>query len=131
MTTCRPLAAMSGFFLRHLRYSFVMRNGFLKSAWMLQTVLLAIALGSTLASAQRLVDPSQVAPEFREAAEKRRAEQLKQLACNKAANDAKVAPRDRGQFIIDCFDRPDGNATDLSAATRNATPDIKPAAAPK
>lgn len=70
------------------------------------------------ARAQNIVDPSKVAPEFREAAEKRRAEQLKLIACTKAAQDAKIQPREIAKHVVDCFDKPDGEATDISAATK-------------
>ena len=80
--------------------------------------LLAIAVSGTFVHAQTLVDPSRVAPEFREQAEKRRAEQLKQIVCNKAAFDQKIAPRDKPKFISDCFDRPDDKPSDISSSTR-------------
>jgi hypothetical protein len=54
--------------------------------------------------AQRLVDPSKVAPEFREAAEKRRAEQLKQMACAKKADEEKVMPRERVTYLTHCLE---------------------------
>jgi hypothetical protein len=53
--------------------------------------------------AQKLVDPDKVAPEFRAAAEKRRAEQLKQLDCSHKADEAKVLPRDRIAFLQQCL----------------------------
>jgi hypothetical protein len=56
-------------------------------------------------SAQKLVDPNSVAPEYREAAEKRRAEQLKLLACSKRADEAKVSRRDRAEYIGQCIDK--------------------------
>jgi hypothetical protein len=56
--------------------------------------------------AQKLVDPNSVAPEFREAAEKRRAEQIKVRDCNQKANAAKVLPRDRAAMINHCLDDP-------------------------
>jgi hypothetical protein len=46
------------------------------------TVLLVVSW-SGAGLAQKLVDPSTVAPEFRAAAEKRRAEQIKLSECNK------------------------------------------------
>jgi hypothetical protein len=52
--------------------------------------------------AQKLVDPNTVAPEFRAAAEKRRAEQINLNECVKKANDAKVPKRDRAGFISGC-----------------------------
>jgi len=56
-------------------------------------------------SAQKLVDPDSVAPEYRAAAEKRRAEQLKMLACSKKADEAKVPRRDRAAHISACLDK--------------------------
>jgi hypothetical protein len=54
--------------------------------------------------AQRLVDPNSVAPEFREAAEKRRAEQVKMVECQHKADEAKVLPRDRAVHINHCLE---------------------------
>jgi hypothetical protein len=53
--------------------------------------------------AQKLVEPDAVAPEYREAAEKRRAEQIVQLECRHKADLAKVLPRDRTAHIIQCL----------------------------
>jgi hypothetical protein len=55
------------------------------------------------ALAQKLVDPNVVAPEFREAAEKRRAEQVKMIRCQRKAEEAKVLPRDRTTHINHCL----------------------------
>jgi hypothetical protein len=55
------------------------------------------------AFAQKLVDPNTVAPEYREAAQKRRAEQIRQLDCAKKADAAKVLPRDRVAHITRCL----------------------------
>jgi hypothetical protein len=55
------------------------------------------------AFAQRLVDPDKVAPEHREAAIKRRAEQIRQIDCAKKADEAKVLPRDRLEHITHCL----------------------------
>jgi hypothetical protein len=54
-------------------------------------------------STQKLVDPDAVAPEYREAAEQRRAEQIGQLECRYKANIAQVLPRDRTAYIIECL----------------------------
>lgn len=51
----------------------------------------------------RLVEPNAVAPEYREAAEKRRAEQIGQLECRHKAAVAKILPRDRTAYIIQCL----------------------------
>lgn len=67
--------------------------------------VVAIALlAAAPARAQALVDPSKVAPEYREAAEKRRAEQLRQRECAKKADLEKVLPRDRTAYLNQCLD---------------------------
>ncbi|MCP3370757.1 hypothetical protein [Bradyrhizobium cajani] len=65
----------------------------------------AIALLATApARSQALVDPSKVAPEYREAAEKRRAEQLRQRECAQKAELEKVLPRDRTAYLNHCLE---------------------------
>ena len=67
---------------------------------MLRPLLISVSLLlATAVQAQKLVDPSQVAPEFREAAEKRRAEQIRQQTCSKKADAEKVMPRERTAFL--------------------------------
>jgi hypothetical protein len=61
--------------------------------------------------AQKLVDPNTVAPEFRSAAEKRRAEQLRLIECAKMADGAKVLKRDRIAFISGCVESNNRAAT--------------------
>jgi hypothetical protein len=56
------------------------------------------------ATAQPLVDPSKVAPEHREAAEKRRTEQIRQRECAKKADGDKVLPRDRTAYLNHCLE---------------------------
>jgi hypothetical protein len=56
------------------------------------------------AAAQPLVDPSKVAPEHRQAAEKRRAEQIRQRECAKKADGDKVLPRDRTAYLNHCLE---------------------------
>jgi hypothetical protein len=65
----------------------------------------ALVLWVDASTAQKLVDPDKVAPEYRGAAEKRRAEQLKILQCSKKADEAKVPRRDRAAHISECIDR--------------------------
>lgn len=67
-------------------------------------VLLLSALSFQGCFAQKLVDPDKVAPEYRVAAEKRRAEQIKILQCTHKADEAKVLPRDRTAKIQHCLD---------------------------
>lgn len=69
------------------------------------SIALAAALGSGPARAQKIVDPKTVAPEFREAAEKRHAEQLKLIECNNAAKIAKIQKREMAQYVAECFDK--------------------------
>ena len=69
----------------------------------LAAALLSVAIASP-SSAQKLVDPTKVAPEFREAAEKRRAEQIKQQECAHKADMEKVIARDRTVFLLQCMD---------------------------
>jgi hypothetical protein len=57
------------------------------------------------AGAEKLVDPNAVAPEYRAAAEKRRAEQLKLYQCSKKADEAKVLPRDRSAYVSECLEK--------------------------
>jgi hypothetical protein len=73
----------------------------LKSFWYLG--LVAAFVSCEPAFAQKLVDPNAVAPEYRQAAEKRRAEQIRQRDCAKKADEAKVLPRDRIVHITRCL----------------------------
>ena len=54
--------------------------------------------------AQKLVDPASVAPEYREAAEKRRAEQIRQRQCAQKAEAEKIMPRERTAFLNQCLE---------------------------
>jgi len=56
------------------------------------------------AFAEKLVDPTAVAPEYRDAAEKRRAEQIRQHDCAKKADQEKIMPRDRTAFLLHCLE---------------------------
>lgn len=56
------------------------------------------------ALAEKLVDPATVAPEYREAAEKRRAEQIRRQDCARKADAAKVTPRERTAFLLQCLE---------------------------
>jgi len=87
----------------------------LKSFWRM-TFVVALALSGP-AFAQKLVDPSTVAPEYREAAEARRAEQIRQRECAHKADVAKVLPRDRIAHITKCLAEAEAEA---SAATASA-----------
>ena len=72
---------------------------------MLRSLLISVSLLlATAVHAQKLVDPSKVAPEYREAAEKRRAEQIRQQTCSKKADAEKVMPRERTAFLNNCLE---------------------------
>ena len=75
----------------------------MKSISFLSAVLAGTLLLGQPVIAQKLVDPDKVAPEHREAAVKRRAEQIKQIECAKRAHEAKVLPRDRPAHITHCL----------------------------
>jgi hypothetical protein len=70
--------------------------------------LIVLAIFSTVplnvSFAQKLADPDKVAPEYRAAAEKRRAEQIKVADCSHKADEAKVLIRDRTAHIQHCLD---------------------------
>jgi hypothetical protein len=70
----------------------------------LHLIFISAVVFTTPSPAQKLVDPDSVAPEFREAAEKRRAEQIKVMDCNRKANQAKVLPRDRTAYLTHCLE---------------------------
>jgi hypothetical protein len=66
--------------------------------------MIALSAAPTDARAQVLVDPTKVAPEHREAAEKRRAEQLRQRECGRKADADKILPRDRTAYLNQCLE---------------------------
>jgi hypothetical protein len=84
----------------------------LRSFWTI--ILIASFILTAPAFAQKLVDPNTVAPEFREAAEKRRAEQIRQRECAHKADLAKVLPRDRTALLTKCL--AEAEKTQTSAA---------------
>ena len=85
----------------------------MKSLW--HVGLVAACLLSGASFAQKLVDPNAVAPEYREAAEKRRAEQIRQRECAHKADLAKVLPRDRTAFLTRCLADDQANPTSAGA----------------
>ena len=85
----------------------------MKSFWYLGVIAAVVICEPALA--QKLVDPNAVAPEFREAAEKRRAEQVRQRDCAKKADEAKVLPRDRIDHISKCLAEDGSNSTTAAA----------------
>ena len=69
-----------------------------------RVILIAALLFTDLGFAQKLVDPNTVAPEFREAAIKRRAEQVRMVDCNRKADQEKVLPRERAVYLNHCLE---------------------------
>ena len=69
----------------------------------LAAALVSLAIASP-SPAQKLVDPTKVAPEYREAAEKRRAEQIRQQECAHKADAEKVIARERTTFLLQCLE---------------------------
>ena len=78
----------------------------MKYSWLI-LVLGISSIFSVPAFAQKLVDPSAVAPQYREAAEKRRAEQVRQRGCAQKADAEKVLPRERTSFLLQCIEMAD------------------------
>lgn len=68
------------------------------------TFILISLFALSAVHAQLLVDPTKVAPEYREAAEKRRAEQIRQRECAQKAIAEKILPRDRTAYLNHCLD---------------------------
>jgi hypothetical protein len=65
----------------------------------------ALVAWSGASMAEKVVDPNLVAPEYRAAAEKRRAEQIKLFECSNKAEAAKVARRDRAAYVNACIEK--------------------------
>jgi len=86
----------------------------MKSFWRLS--LVASCMLAEPVFAQKLVDPNAVAPEYREAAEKRRAEQVRQMQCRRQVDAAKVLPRDQAAAINRCLE--DGPSPTTAAAQK-------------
>ncbi len=71
---------------------------------------LAFAAGPILATqslAQKLVDPKTAAPEYRAAADKRKAEQIRQQDCAHKAAAEQLLPRERAAFLVRCLETVD------------------------
>jgi hypothetical protein len=85
----------------------------MRSSWQICFVLAFVLTEPGFA--QKLVDPNAVAPEYREAAEKRRAEQIKQRECARKAEEAKVLTRDRIAHITKCLAEDSPNPTTAAA----------------
>ena len=95
-----------------------------------QVIVLALVWSSP-SFAQKLVDPSKVAPEYREAAEKRLAEQIRQRDCAKKAEAEKITARDRTPFLLDCLKAAETAEAAKAAETAEAAKAAKAAEAAK
>jgi hypothetical protein len=91
----RTMTLQPGALLRGLFAGFVLQLG----------IVLSSAAWPSASMAQKLVDPNAVAPEYRAAAEKRRAEQIRLLECSKKADVANVAHRDRAAYVNECLEK--------------------------
>jgi hypothetical protein len=91
----RAMTLQVGALLRRLSIGFVLQLG----------IISVYAPGSGALALDKLVDPNSVAPEYRAAAEKRRAEQIKLFECSKKADESKVLRRDRVTFINECLEK--------------------------
>jgi len=67
-------------------------------------VLTVLAATTASGYTQKIVDPGTVAPEYREAAEKRRAEQLVLIDCTRKADGEKIIRRERAAWINQCVE---------------------------
>ena len=83
----------------------VVKRGLLTGFALQLGIVLIGAAWSGLSTAQKLVEPNSVAPEYRAAAEKRRAEQMKLFECSKKADAAKVSHRDRAAYVNECLEK--------------------------
>jgi hypothetical protein len=87
----------------------IVRRRSVRSASVRSVLSLSLAvmfvMWSGVSFADRLVDPNAVAPEYRDVAEKRRAEQLKLFQCSQKADAAKIVRRDRAAFVSECVDK--------------------------
>ena len=82
----------------------LVRRRSVRSVLFLSLAVMSVAW-SGVSFADRLVDPNAVAPEYRDVAEKRRAEQLKLFQCSQKADAAKIVRRDRAAFVSECMDK--------------------------
>jgi hypothetical protein len=99
--TCFTISAVSS------GYGSLSNAGYSLKAKMIRQFILFAVVASVPWSAclaEKLVDPDKVAPEYREAAVKRRAEQLKVQECTHRVDGARVLPRDRTAHIQQCLD---------------------------
>jgi hypothetical protein len=67
-------------------------------------ILIGLLTVSAGAFAQQPLPKREIAPEYREIAEKRALEKQKLAMCQAKADSAKVLVRDRAQYIIVCLD---------------------------
>jgi hypothetical protein len=67
-------------------------------------LLFALLILPTAVFGQALPNPDKVAPEYRDYAARRRAELIRQQACQGKANNEKVATRDRASYVLRCME---------------------------
>jgi hypothetical protein len=59
---------------------------------------------SALFALDNLIDPSKVAPQYRDVAEKRQSELTRQKACQAKAEKEKIVKRDLSSYVVQCMD---------------------------
>jgi hypothetical protein len=67
-------------------------------------IAIALLILPVAIPAQKLPDPEKVAPAYREAAEKRRADLIRRAACTDKAEKDKVVKRDLASYVNNCMD---------------------------
>jgi CHAD domain-containing protein len=75
-------------------------------------VFIALLLpAATLAQQAKLPDPDKVAPEYRDAAQKRRQQVIRRMGCMLNADKDKVLKRDLATYINRCMESLEGERT--------------------
>ena len=59
---------------------------------------------NTVFALENQLDPSKVAPQYRDLAEKRQAELIRQKACQARAEKEKIVRRDLPAYVLQCMD---------------------------
>lgn len=73
---------------------------------MTRSVILGLVLlFPVVVFAQGMPDPNRVAPEYRDLAEMRRTEVIRQITCNRDAAKEKVLKRDQAAYVNRCIDK--------------------------
>ena len=74
---------------------------------MIRPVVLACGIAfypSAVLALENSIDPNKVAPQYRDVAEKRQAELIRQRACQNKAEKEKIVKRDLSSYVVRCMD---------------------------